>query len=577
LLNFDLEFGEYAILYIVFKEKNSKGKKMLLKEEMKRALTKALKEAEISYSEDQLIVEHPPRMEMGDLASTLPLVLARVLKSSPKAIAEKLLPFISSEYLSEISVAPNGYINAFVSSSFLIENLKKLILNPYQALSTDSGQGKKALIEFVSANPTGPLTVANARGGPIGATISNMIKWNGYQVSNEYYVNDKGAKIEKLARSVWYYYQTGKKWIAEVPEEMYPGEYVQLLAKKLIESRMELSQKALEAEVLEKIKAFCLESMLVQAKEDLSSMNVHFDSWFYEHTLHPTYLNKTLERLKEKDCTYEAEGALWLKTTSFGDDKDRVLVRSTGIPTYLAGDITYHVHKYDRGFDLIVDVWGADQSHQKPLKWALEALGYDTSKWKTVVFQLVHLFRGQEEVKMSKSSGDYITLRDLMEEVGCDVTRFLFLTRSNEQHLNFDMDLAKTRDLKNPVFYAQYAYTRCKGILREAEKKGFCTTDNCIDLIDPASFKHETEWMILRKLAILHDQLHRASLDFSPHIIAQSILALSADFHQFYENCRILGIDDPKIAQNRLAIVVALEKVLDTLFNILGISSPERM
>lgn len=550
---------------------------MLLKDEMKRALKKALNEANIEYIEEQLVVEHPPRMDMGDLASTLPLSLARTLKTPPKAIAEKLLPFISSENLSDISITPNGYINAFISPAFLIHNLKNLIINPYQALSSDKGQGKKALIEFVSANPTGPLTVANARGGPIGATISNMIRWNGYEVCNEYYVNDKGTKIEKLARSVWYFYQRGKNWEAVVPEEMYPGEYVQLLAQKLIESKMELSQKASETEVLEKVKAFCLESMLEQAKEDLSTMNVHFDSWFYEHTLHPDYLNKTLERLAEKNCTYEAEGALWLKTTNFGDDKDRVLRRSTGLPTYLAGDITYHVHKFDRGFDLIVDVWGADQSHQKPLKWALEALGYDTSKWKTVVFQLVHLFRGQEEVKMSKSSGDYITLRDLMEEVGCDVTRFLFLTRSNEQHLNFDMDLARTRDLKNPVFYAQYAYTRCKGILREAEKKSFCTDEKCIELIDPDSFKHETEWMILRKLAILHDQLHRASLDFSPHVIAQSILALSADFHQFYENCRILGLDDPKIAQNRLAIVVALEKVLNTLFNILGISSPERM
>jgi arginyl-tRNA synthetase len=550
---------------------------MLLKDEMKRALKKALNETNIEYNEDQLVVEHPPRMDMGDLASTLPLALARIVKSPPKAIAEKLLPFVSSTFLNNITIAPNGYINAFISPSFLVSNLKDLIRDPYQALSTTKGQDKKALIEFVSANPTGPLTVANARGGPIGATISNMMKWNGYQVCNEYYVNDKGAKIEKLARSVWHYYQLGKNWKAEAPEEMYPGEYVQLLAQKLIESKMELSQKASEAEVLEKVKAYCLESMLEQAKEDLSTMNVHFDSWFYEHTLHPDYLNKTLERLAEKNCTYEAEGALWLKTTDFGDDKDRVLVRSSGLPTYLAGDITYHAHKFDRDFDLIVDVWGADQSHQKPLKWALEALGYDTSKWKTVVFQLVHLFRGQEEVKMSKSSGDYITLRDLMEEVGCDVTRFLFLTRSNDQHLNFDMDLAKTQDLKNPVFYAQYAYTRCKGILREAQKKGFHTNENCIDLIDPASFSHETEWMILRKLAILHDQLHRASLDFSPHIIAQSILSLSADFHQFYENCRILGISDPKIAQNRLAIVVALEKVFNTLFNILGISSPERM
>ncbi len=552
---------------------------MLLKDEMKKALLKALNEIniDIDVEEKDIVVEHPPKMDMGDLACTLPLALARKMKCPPKMIGEKIAQAFHSPLFSEVSVASNGYLNVFIKKQFLVDNLKALIKNPCLHFSSQKGAGKKALIEFVSANPTGPITVANARGGPIGDTISNLIQWNGYEVCNEYYVNDQGSKIEKLAHSAWYYYQLHCGNHPEKPEEIYPGNYVQDLARSIREVHGDTLAHLSYADAQSIFKDFCLEKMLSQAKKDLESMNITFHSWFYEHKLHPDYLMQTLQRLTEKGCTYESEGALWLRTTAYGDDKDRVLVRKNGLPTYLAGDIAYHSHKFDRGFDLIVDVWGADQSHQKPLKWALETLGYDTGKWKIVVFQLVHLFRGREEVKMSKSSGDFITINELMEEVGPDVTRFLFLTRSNEQHLNFDMDLAKTRDLKNPVFYAQYAYTRCKGIMREVEKAGWSLEKNDVDQLQADSFSHEIEIMMLRKMATPHDNLYRASMDFTPHVVTQSILNLSADFHQFYEHCRILGIEDQKVAKSRLAIVYALERLFHTLFNILGISSPERM
>ncbi len=550
---------------------------MLLKEEMKRALLEASAKLGWEICSDQLNVEHPPQLSLGDVASALPLMLARTMKCPPRSIGEKLAEAFASDSFTNIYATPNGYINAFIHSSLLITNLKNLICDPYKAYAGNKGKGKRVLVEFVSANPTGPLTVANARGGPIGDTISNLLEWNGYETCKEFYVNNKGAKTEKLAYSVKYYYEKLFGRDPQMPEEFYPGSYVSSLAELLKEKYNDQLLHEEEQSLLDQIKEFCLENMLEQAKSDLAKMNISFDSWFYESTLHPDYLEKTLKHLSALGCTYQAEGALWLKTSSFGDDKDRVLVRSNSLPTYLAGDIAYHAHKFERGFDILLDVWGADQSHQKPLMWALEALGHDISRWKTVNFQLVHLFRGNEEVKMSKSSGDYITLRDLTHEVGPDVTRFLFLTRSNEQHLNFDMDLAKTRDLKNPVFYAQYAYTRCKGIMREAEKKGMTITEDCVELIREELFSHESEWMMLRKMALLHDILDKAANDFSPHVIAQSILNLSADFHQFYENCRILGIEDAKVAQNRLSIVIALEKLLKTLFRILGISSPERM
>ncbi len=270
------------------------------------------------------------------------------------------------------------------------------------------------------------------------------------------------------------------------------------------------------------------------------------------------------------------EGAWWLKTTEFGDDKNRVLIRSNSMPTYLMGDIAYHRNKLDRGYDVCVDIWGADQSHVKPLKWALSALGYDPEKLITVTFQLVHLFRDNKEVKMSKSGGNYITLHDLLKEVGPDVSRFVYLSRSNEQHLNFDLDITQNRDPKNPVFYAQYAYTRCQGIKREAATMGIPIPEDSSD-INFSLLTHPSEKQVLRRFSIMPELLDRACSSYSPHLITQDIQFVANDFHNFYEHCRVLNKDDIEQSKARLLLVKGIESLLLTLFSLIGIDAPERM
>ena len=362
---------------------------------------------------------------------------------------------------------------------------------------------------------------------------------------------------------------------ASPPLDYYPGEYVTDIANKLIEDYKDSLLEKDEEEIINEISSYSLSKMLESIKEDLSLINVSFDNWFMEHELHKGYIEETIKMLTEQKYTYESDGALWFKSTAFGDDKDRVLLRSDGSPTYLIGDIAYHRNKFERNFDLLVDIWGADQSHANPLKYALKALGYDINKLKTVTYQLVHLFRGQEEIKMSKSSGEYVTLRELIDEVGPDVVRFIFLTRSNDSHLNFDIDVAKSKDPKNPVFYAQYAYTRCKGILREAENHIKIESINSED-ISFSLLEKEEEIALLREFAKIPDFVFKAFRDYSPNMITSRILSIAHKFHNFYEACRVVGVEN-ELERARILLVSGTEKILKELFNIIGIQAPERM
>jgi arginyl-tRNA synthetase len=534
---------------------------MLIRDELKRILLLCLNELTIEIDPDEVVIEQPPKMEMGDYASTLPLALARKLKQKPLLIAEQIKAKLSIPFVDHIEITPNGYINFFLTKTFLEQCLQETLASSRQYISTNLGKDKKVLVEFVSANPTGPITVANARSGPIGDTIATLFQINGYQVEREFYVNDMGAKVAKLAASVSYQYQLLKGLNVETPAEYYPGDYILDIAREVT------------SETENSIASFALEKMLARANTDLGCLHIHFDTWFRESKLHQGILTDTLDLLRKKGCLYEADGATWLKSTEGGDDKDRVLLRSDGSPTYLAGDIAYHRAKFERGYDLLVDIWGADQSHIKPLRWALSILGFDPQKLIIVVFQLVHLFKGGVELKMSKSTGDFISLRELLAEIGPDVTRFIFLTRSNEQHLNFDMDIARSKDPKNPVFYAQYAYTRCKGILREAETQKITTTGD----VDLDLLKEHSELKVLRKIALFPDLIQKAYQNYSPHLITYSILELVNDFHAFYENCRVLDPQKPELTKARLCLINGILQLLKTSFELLGIDAPERM
>jgi arginyl-tRNA synthetase len=534
---------------------------MQIREYLKKILLETLVDFEFNIEPDDVIIEQPPQIEMGDYACTVPLVLARKLKLKPQHIAEEIVQKLTIPIVDRIETTPSGYINFFLSKHFLTQCLREVICSPLSYISTNIGSDRKVLVEFVSANPTGPITVANARSGPIGDTIATLFQINGYNVDREFYVNDMGAKVAKLATSVTYQYELLQGHSPEIPTEYYPGDYILDIAKE-VNPENETS-----------ITSFALEKMLERAKSDLGKLNIHFDTWFRESFLHQGQLTETINLLTKKGYVYEAEGATWFKTTDLGDDKDRVLLRSDGSPTYLAGDIAYHKNKFERGYDVLVDIWGADQSHIKPLQWALKILGFDPKKLIIVVFQLVHLFKDGIELKMSKSTGDFISLQELLAEIGPDVARFIFLTRSNEQHLNFDIDIARSKDPKNPVFYAQYAYTRCKGILREAELQNI-TLDGTVNL---GLLKEPSEIKVLRKIALFPDLMKKAFQNYSPHMITYSILDLVNDFHSFYENCRVLESSQPDLSKARLCLIKGIQQLLQVSFKLMGIDAPERM
>lgn len=548
---------------------------MQIKEKLKKIIEESIKLLNYEIDPSQIIIDEPPNPSLGDYSTTIPLILGRKYSKNPKEIGEELKKILDIPFVSSIDATQNGYLNFWLRKEYLIKSLKETLKDCRNYISSDIGKDKRVLLEFVSANPTGPITIANARGGPIGDTIANLFKLNGFTVVKEFYVNDTGSKILKLGRSVLYRYKVLLNCEVSPPLDFYPGEYITEIAEKLIEDYKDSLLEKDEEEIINEISFYSLSKMLERIKEDLSLINVSFDSWFEEHKLHNGYVEETIKMLTELNFTYVADGAVWFKSTAFGDDKDRVLLRSDGSPTYLAGDIAYHRNKFERNFDFLVDIWGADQSHANPLKYALKALGYDSTKLKTVTYQLVHLFRGQEEIKMSKSSGEYVTLRELIDEVGPDVVRFIFLTRSNDSHLNFDIDVAKSRDPKNPVFYAQYAYTRCKGILREAENHIRIESINLED-ISFSILEKEEEIALLREFAKLPDFIFKAFKDFSPNIVTSLILSIADKFHNFYEACRVIGVEK-ELEKARLSLVSATEKILKELFNIIGIQAPERM
>ncbi|MDD4029179.1 MAG: arginine--tRNA ligase [Caldisericia bacterium] len=525
---------------------------------------------------ENIVVEQPPKIQMGDFATTLPLALVKSLRRKPVDIANEIASEFSMDEVASVQPLPNGYINFFFSTPFLQSCFKSVLENPRGFISNPSGMGKKALVEFVSANPTGPLTVANGRSAPIGDAIANLLEIQGYHCDREFFINDMGAKAQKVAKSVFFYYAQQLHHPIPPPEEMYPGDYVPLLASSYIEKEGDALLHMPPEKAIEVLQEYCISKMISSIREDLEFFQIYFQSWFKESTLHDGYIQDTFQQLCSQKVVEEKEGAHWFLTTQFGDEKDRVLIRSNGLPTYLLGDIAYHRNKLERGYDLCVDVWGADQSHVNPLKWALEVLGFASDSLKTVTFQLVHLFRDNKEVKMSKSGGNYITLRDLLNEAGPDVSRFVYLSRSNEQHLNFDLDVAKNRDPKSPVFYAQYAFTRCKGIGREAEA---CQIDipHRWDDVDISLLTNPSEIQVLRRFAIMPELLDRACSSLAPHLVTQDIHILANDFHSFYENCRVIDTTNIELTKARLLLVKGIEQLLSVLFAIIGIQTPERM
>ena len=525
-------------------------------------------------------IETPADPSHGDFATNVAMVSAKAFHMAPRKIAEALSPYFefSSTYFEKFEIAGPGFINFFLSPRFYAA-----VLQDIEALQdgygrSDFGKGKKINVEFVSANPTGPMHMGNARGGALGDCLAAVLDAAGYQVSREFYINDAGNQIDKFALSLDIRYQQIFKGEEAVPmpEDCYQGadileraqEFAGLNGDGYLEKSQEERQKALVD--------FALPKNIAKMQSDLKKYRIEYDTWFHESVLHNDgEIQDTLKILTEKGMTYELDGALWYKATDFGAEKDEVLVRKNGNPTYFAADIAYHRNKFQRGFDRCIDIWGADHhGHVARMKGAMNAVGLDGSKLDVVLMQLVKLVRNGEIVRMSKRTGKAIQLADLLDEVPVDAARFLFNMREANSQMEFDLDLAVQQDAQNPVYYVQYAHARICSILKALEKDGVvkraCSEEELLLLVQPE------ELSLIRHLAAYTGEVVSAAKDYDPARITRYVIDLANLFHKFYNACRVKGEED-SLCQARLTLCVAVKTVIHNVLTMFKISAPESM
>lgn len=527
-------------------------------------------------------VEVPRNPEFGDYATNAAMALTRLLRRNPREIATHLrahLPSQTEEWVERVEIAGAGFLNFYLRPGWAGKVVHHILTEDQRYGETAIGAGKRVLIEFVSANPTGPLSLGHGRNAAVGDTLARVLEANGYKVEREFYINDgeNSTQIRNFALSVWTRYRQLRGEPAEMPEDGYFGEYVidvaRWIAKHHGESLMEDDPEA----TLKRFEQVATQLMLEMQKQDLQDFRVVFDRWFSEQSLYErSAVQKTLEQLKANGYAYEAEGALWLRSTAFGDEKNRVLVRANGVPTYLAADVAYHRDKYERGYDMMVDLWGADHhGYVARMKAAMAALGYDPNKLHILIYQLVNLYRGDEVVRMSKRAGDLITLREVMDEIGVDALRFFYLLRSHDSTLDIDLELAKEQSEKNPVYYVQYAHARICSIERTAQERGVALPP--FEEVPLEALTHPAEVALIKQLADLPHEVMLAGTQFAPHRLTAYALDTARAFHSFYTECRVLGAETEALQSARLWLVRATRLVLAKTLGLLGVSAPERM
>ncbi len=560
-------------------------------------------------------VEQPRNKEFGDLATNVAFLLTKTLKKPPFVIAEEIANRLREDKnFSTVEVAKPGFINVRFSPQYYYNGLKEILEKGFDYYKSDVGLGRKVQVEFVSANPTGPLHLGHGRGAVVGDVIANLLNFYGWNVVREYYINDAGNQIRMLGLSILYRYleimlskvyegaynaasylmappgEATKKdrlyakisqLFREIGEEFeqngYRGEYIKEIAEEVYELYREQILELTKEEAIAFLSEYGLKKMLEEIKTDLEDFGVKFDVWFSEKSLYQTkYVEKTLNYLREKGLLYEKDGAVWFKTTQFGDDKDRVVIKKDGSYTYFASDIAYHYNKYLRGFHKVINVWGADHHGYVPrVKAAVQAFDVNPDWLEVELIQLVKLFRNGKEVKMSKRAGNFVTLRELMDEVGKDVIRFWFITKRADTPLEFDIEKAKEESSENPVFYVQYAHARISGIFREVKnRKGF-------DAEEPFEFNSELlstekELELIKHLITLKDELISIAQSREIHLLPQLAVNLVKDFHYYYNHYRVL-VDDEELMKARLALLKAIRTALRLIFGFIGISAPERM
>ncbi|MDI6878153.1 MAG: arginine--tRNA ligase [Desulfitobacteriaceae bacterium] len=552
----------------------------MIERNLARAAERAKAAGELSFEGlPSFVLEEPRERQHGDLATNLAMVLTKQAKRPPREIADILLKNLDTKetWIEDWSIAGPGFINFRLNPDWLANVVTEILREGEDYGRVQLGQGEKVQVEFVSANPTGLLHMGNARGAALGDSLASLLEMAGYEVSREFYINDAGNQIHNFALSLEARYLQLLGQDAPIPEGGYHGEDLIDTIKGLI---AQVGDKYLTQEPIlrqEFLVRYALDEKLRHIRETLKEFGVEYDVWFNEQSLHDSgFVRATMEEMEKKGYIYEKEGALWLKSTLFGDEKDEVVVRSNGTPTYFAADIAYHRNKFERGFNRVINIWGADHhGHVARMKGAIEALGFNPDALQIILMQLVRLIQNGEVVRMSKRSGQYITLRELMDEVGTDAARFFFILRDPDSTVEFDLDLARSQSADNPVYYVQYAHARLCSILRQAQE-----TQTILRLPTGAELKlllnSQEERDLLKKLADFPREIALAARLLEPHRLARYVLDLASLFHTFYNSQRVL-VEDEGLRQARLGLVRGTKQVLNNVLRILGVTAPERM
>ncbi|REK71711.1 arginine--tRNA ligase [Paenibacillus paeoniae] len=551
-----------------------------LYEQVKSAIADAAVAAGLAAREDLpvFVLEVPKDKSHGDLATNAAMQLTKLAKKNPRAIAEAIIEHLDHKGASiqSAEIAGPGFINFRMNKSYLYPIIADALKAGEDYGRVSAGQGSRVQVEFVSANPTGSLHLGHARGAAVGDSLCNVLDFAGYEVTREYYINDAGKQVENLALSLEARYRQALGQEAEMPEDGYYGEDIIVFAKGLAEQEGDKLLQLSDKERFTYFRSFGLEKELDKIKRDLGRFRVGFDVWYSETSLYESgQVEQGLEALKASGHVYEEEGATWLSTMPFGDDKNRVLVKNDGSYTYLTPDIAYHRNKYGRGFDQMINIWGADHHGYIPrVKAAMAALGNDPEKLTVLIAQMVSLFQNGEKMKMSKRTGKAVTMEDLMDEVGVDAIRYFFSMRSMDSHLDFDMDLAISTSNENPVFYVQYAHARICSIFRQAEEQGIAIPD--AGSVNYAKLNSEAEYDLIRKIGELPQEIAEAAAQYAPHRLIRYVYELAAELHSYYRAERVITEDADQTAA-RLALLGAVRIAIANVLRLVGVSTPERM
>jgi len=543
------------------------------------AATVAYEKGDLPSAEFSEIEVEVPKIEShGDFSTNIAMIMASALKMPPRKIAAAITKHLidQKEMLANTEIAGPGFINFLLKTSSWHPVLRKIHAEDSRYGAADLGKGKKIQVEFVSANPTGPLHVGHGRGAAVGDSVANILRFCGYDVETEYYINDSGRQIETLGGSVFLRYKELYGMDVQFPQDYYQGDYIRDFAKEI----RSLKGKALLEQDEEKSVSYCArfaaQSITAQIRQDLTDFGVTYDKWYSEQSLYDSgTVSAVIDDFKNKKIIYKKDGALWFKTAAFGDEKDRVVVRQNGQTTYFASDIAYHKNKFERGFERVIDVWGADHhGYIQRVAASIQASGHKKDQFNVILVQLVNLLRGGEPVAMSTRSGEFVTLSDVVSEVGRDAARFLFLTRNYESPLDFDLELAKQKTNDNPVFYVQYVHARIASILRKGQERGIqhiTWEDESV-----ATLKALEEINLIKTMSRYPEVIKSSAVNMEPHRLTFYLMGLASDFHAYYNKHRVLT-DDPLLSHGRLYMVTAVQKVIRNGLTLLGVSAPEKM